>query len=164
MKNKILILIMLALLGVFLFMDIRLLVKILEKPQVFSDVGDFSYIHHLLLIEYKLEFAVFKLVFTLLILFLWVVQFFKCCWLRVLRNITACYVLFWIMVFLLVGTAIAGVLQQLVGIPINLLNPIHILSIGAGGYTYLFLYVCIGLSLPTIIFVFSSLYFSKMDT
>lgn len=161
MKNKICISIMLILLGLLFVNDTALLIKVLERPHLFSGVSGYSPIHYILFGEYKVEFAILKLVFTLLIFSLWLAQIFKRCWPRGLANVTAGYVMFLLMMLLLIATTIAGILQQVAGMPVNLFNSVHILSVASGGYTNLLVYVCVGLSFPTLLFVFSSSYASK---
>ncbi len=102
-----------------LISDIGLLQKYMRYPDAYAAMRHVSFLHYLLLHERGIQFALFKLITSSLLLVSWLRTVVRPAKGLLLGAFTAAYALLWAFTGLLVLTGIVGILQHSVGMPIR---------------------------------------------
>lgn len=105
-----------------LITDIGLIIKYHQKPNVFSSFEHISFIHYFIFHSNGIEFSIFKTIFSVSLLSLWVWRSIHPNQVNLLGYATLIYSLLWTLIGALVLTGVSGILQLSAGLPINLLD------------------------------------------
>lgn len=99
--------------------DAGLLLKYQRNPNAYAAMQHVSFLHDLLLHKWGIQFALFKLVWSGLLLMIWLWQLVRPSGAGWIRSLTTAYALLWTCIGVLVLTGVVGVLQQVAGVPVR---------------------------------------------
>ena len=105
-----------------LISDASMVIKYLKKPDSFMIMENISFIHWLLLHNLGYNFAILKLIFSTVMLVMWVCKFIYPTKAVTLAYVTSIYSFLWVFIGVLMLTGISGILQYSVNMPVELLN------------------------------------------
>lgn len=99
--------------------DIKLLLRCLQDPNTYSAMMGVSFVHYMILHEWSVQFAEFKLAMSGLLFAIWLWKLIKPFTAKWVVTLTSVYALLWASFGLLVLTGIVGLLQHVAEVPIR---------------------------------------------
>ena len=120
--NRIVSSIGIALIIWILVSDVGMVMKYYHKPNVYALMENISSLHYLILHKIGIQFAYAKVAISLFLLGAWSWRFLYPSRVLILKYATCIYSLLWVLIGILILSAIVGVLQYSVGLPIEPYN------------------------------------------
>ena len=118
--NRIFPLLAVGIVAVVLMSDIGLVMKYNQNPGAYSLLKNISFVHYLIFVTNGIQFALAKLLFSVLLFVLWTWRAIYPAKVYFLAYITYLYSFAWFLISALVLTGIVGVLQHSAGLPLKL--------------------------------------------